>query len=45
MSMVKNEDFKIIKGEEKLSLYKFHSKVAKHFFALSAEFILITILE
>ena len=32
MTMVKNEDFKIIKGEEKLSLYQFHSKVAKHFF-------------
>ena len=32
MSMVKNEDFKIIKGEKKLSLYKFHSKVAKHYF-------------
>ena len=32
MSMVKNEDFKIIKGEDKLSLYQFHSKVAKHYF-------------
>ena len=32
MSMVKNEDFKIIKGENKLSLYQFHSKVAKHYF-------------
>ena len=32
MSMVKNEDFKIIKGEDKLKLYQFHSKVAKHFF-------------
>ncbi len=32
MSMVKNEDFKIIKGEDKLTLYQFHSKVAKHFF-------------
>ena len=32
MSMVKNEDFKITKGEDKLSLYRFHSKVAKHFF-------------
>ena len=32
MSMVKNEDFKIIKGEEKLKLYQFHSKVAKHYF-------------
>ena len=32
MSMVKNEDFKIIKGEQFLTLYQFHSKVAKHYF-------------
>ena len=32
MSMVKNEDFKIIKGKAKLSMYQFHSKVAKHYF-------------
>ena len=32
MSMVKNEDFKITKGADKLILYQFHSKVAKHFF-------------
>ena len=32
MSMVKNEDFKILKGKDKLKLYQFHSKVAKHFF-------------
>ena len=32
MSIVKNEDFKIIKGKDKLSMYKFHSKVAQHFF-------------
>ena len=32
MSMVKNEDFKIIKGKDKLSLYQFHTKVAKHYF-------------
>ena len=32
MSIVKNEDFKIIKGKDKLKLYQFHSKVAKHFF-------------
>ena len=31
MSMVKNEDFKIIKGEDKLKLYQFHSKIAKHY--------------
>ena len=32
MSMVKNEDFIIIKGQEHLKIYQFHSKVAKHFF-------------
>ena len=32
MSLVKNIDFKIVKGEDKLSLYKFHTKVAKHYF-------------
>ena len=32
MSMVKNEDFKIIKGKEKLTLYKFHTKIANHYF-------------
>tara|TARA_B100000963_G_scaffold325310_1_gene311464 strand:- start:724 stop:1092 length:369 start_codon:yes stop_codon:yes gene_type:complete len=32
MSMVKNENFKIIKGLDKLNLYQFHSKVAKHYF-------------
>ncbi len=32
MSLVKNEHFKVIKGKEKLKLYQFHSKIAKHFF-------------
>ena len=32
MSMVKNEDFKITKGKDKLRIYQFHSKVAKHYF-------------
>ena len=32
MSMVKNEDFKIVEGKEKLSMYQFHSKIAKHYF-------------
>ena len=32
MAMVKNEDFKIIKGEDKLKLYQFHSNIAKHYF-------------
>ena len=32
MSMVKNEDFKIIKGQNYLKLYQFHTNVAKHYF-------------
>ena len=32
MAMVKNENFKIIKGEDFLKLYQFHTKVAKHYF-------------
>ena len=32
MSMVKNEGFKITKGADKLTLYQFHTKVAKHYF-------------
>ena len=32
MSIVKNEDFKITKGMDKLSLYQFYTKVAKHYF-------------
>ncbi len=32
MSMVKNENFKIVKGEDKLRLYQFHTRVAKHYF-------------
>ena len=32
MGMVKNEDFKITKGEDKLKLYQYHSKTAKHYF-------------
>ena len=43
MSVVKNEDFKIIKGKNKLKLYQFHSKVAKHYFVQSVEFTLIII--
>ena len=34
MSMVRNEDFKITKGTDKLGLYQFHTKVAKHFFCM-----------
>ena len=32
MSMVKNENFKIVKGKDKLKLYKFHTGVANHYF-------------
>jgi hypothetical protein len=32
MAMVKNEDFKIIKGQNKVNLYQFLTKVAKHYF-------------
>ena len=32
MSVVKNENFRITKGEDRLVLYQFHSKVAKHYF-------------
>ena len=32
MAMVKNENFNIIKGQDKLKIYKFHTKVAKHYF-------------
>ena len=32
MAMVKNDEFKIIKGKDKLKLYQFNTKVAKHFF-------------
>jgi hypothetical protein len=32
MGMVKNEDFKITKGKDKLKLYQYHTKVAKHYF-------------
>ena len=32
MSMVKNDDFKIVKGKDKLKIYQFHTKVAKHYF-------------
>ena len=32
MSMVKNENFKIIKGFNNLKLYQFHTNVAKHYF-------------
>ena len=45
MSMVKNEDFKINKGKDKLKMYQFHSKIAKHFFVRIVGYTLIIILE
>ena len=45
MSIVKNQDFRIVKGQDKLKIYQFHSKIAKHFFALFVEFIHIIIQE
>ncbi len=32
MSMVKNEDFQIVKGHNDLKLYQFHTNIAKHYF-------------
>jgi len=32
MSFVGPEDFKIVKGEDQIKLYQFHSKTAKHYF-------------
>ena len=35
MSLVKNEKFKIIKGNENLKMYQFHTNVAKHYFCIN----------
>ena len=32
MSMVKNDDFKITKGTNELKRYRFHTKIAEHYF-------------
>ena len=32
MSIVKNEDFILTQGQDKLKLYQFHTNVAKHYF-------------
>ena len=32
MTMVSSEDVKIIKGQDLLKIYQFHTKVAKHYF-------------
>ena len=32
MAIVDNDKFKIIKGNDKLKIYQFHTKVAKHYF-------------
>ena len=34
MGMVKNEDFKVTKGKDKLKLYQYHTKVANHYFCI-----------
>ena len=39
MSMVKNENFKIIKGKENLKMYQFHTNVAKHYFCIKLWYI------
>ena len=44
MFMIKNEDFKIVKGKDKLKLYQFHSNVAKHYFCSICGIYTITIL-
>ena len=45
MGMVKNEDFKITKGEDKLKLYQFIPKLLNIIFVLNVEFTLIIIQE
>ena len=32
MIMISKENFNLLKGEEKLTLYKFNSDIAKHYF-------------
>ena len=32
VSIVKNEDFILTQGQDKLKLYQFHTNVAKHYF-------------
>jgi len=32
MTIIKPDDFKIVKGENLLKLYQFHTKTAKHYF-------------
>ena len=43
MGIVGQDSLKIIEGEKYITNYKFHSKVANHFFAQFAVFILTTI--
>ena len=30
--MVKNEDFRVKKGEDQLTMYQYHTNIAKHYF-------------
>ena len=39
MSPIGENDMKITKGEDKLTLYQFYTNTAKHYFALSVEFL------
>ncbi len=32
MGMVKNEDFRVKKGEDQLTMYQYHTNIAKHYF-------------
>ena len=45
MSLVKSENFKIIKGKDQLSLYQFHTKIARHYFCKSCGVYTIIILD
>ena len=45
MGMVKNEDFKLTKGEDKIKLYQYIQKLLNIIFVLIVEFTLITIQE
>ena len=45
MAIVGPGKLRVLKGEEYLSMYQFHSKVAKHFSARYVVFIPITIQE
>ena len=45
MTPINPQNFKLIKGQDLLTLYQYHTKVAEHIFVQSVEFILIQIQE